>query len=506
MHRPHLWRIPPTARRITRAPRPDEIFPRAAKGRFSTTTNPVVLASEHQEIALRQGLLITSSSSPGSPLLLPHGAHIFNILVSFLRAHHRRYGFQEVITPTIYKKSLWMQSGHWDKFQDDMFEVKGRRGSIPEDPEVIEDKDETYGLKPMNCPGHCLLFASSRRSYRDLPIRYAEYGPLHRNELSGTLNGLTRVRRFHQDDGHIFCEPAQVAQEISSTLELIAAVYRTFQLPAPKFVLSTRPDKRFIGTIEEWDQAEEALKDALRQSRQEWSMNAGDGAFYGPKIDVILLDSSGKEHQTATVQLDFQLPRRFGLEYDDRNGPATPVIIHRAVYGSLERFMALLIEHYQGRWPFWLSPRQAIVLTLNSTETVVRYAKHVSATISGQSLSRSGSDGLPLPPSLDQPGFTVDLDHSSRTLSKKIVEAKRKNYNMLVVVGPRDLEAGTLQLDITGHPNWEISTGILADIMSNHADSGPAAAAASALGNGRSITLQPELVYRFFSQLSHAYV
>ena len=447
---------------------------------------------------------MTSSSSPGSPFLLPHGAHIFNILVSFLRAHHRRYGFQEVITPTVYKKSLWMQSGHWDKFEDDMFEVKGRRRWIP------EDEEDTYGLKPMNCPGHCLLFASSRRSYRDLPIRYADYGPLHRNERSGTLNGLTRVRRFHQDDGHIFCEPAQVSQEISSTLELIAAVYRTFQLPGPKLVLSTRPDTRFIGTVEEWDQAEEALKDALRRSRQEWSIHAGDGAFYGPKIDVILRDASGKEHQTATVQLDFQLPQRFGLEYDDRNGSATPVIIHRAVYGSLERFMALLIDHYQGRWPFWLSPRQAIVLTLNSTETVIRYAKDVSARISGQSLSRSGPDGLPLPPSLDQLGFTVDLDHSSRTLSKKIVEAKRKGYNMLVVVGPRDVDAGTLGLDITGHPDQQVSIRILTDIiMSHHADSDTAAAAAAAastLGDGRSITLRPELVHQYFGQLSHAYV
>ena len=361
-----------------------------------------------------------------------------------------------MISPIIYKQSLWERSGHWENYKDDMFQVTGR-GAAGSDTSQQAGEDEMYGLKPMNCPGHCLLYASQRRSYRDLPIRYADFSPLHRNEVSGALSGLTRVRRFHQDDGHIFCMPHQIGEEIQRTLKFIGLVYKTFDLGPYKLVLSTRPEQSYIGTTEEWDHAESHLREALDQSGRDWEVNQGDGAFYGPKIDIILKDKSGKEHQTATIQLDFQLPQRFGLTYhhhpkpdsasiDHTSSPSTtnrsPVLIHRAILGSLERFMALLIEHYNGHWPFWLSPRQAIILTINDDPSVLAHARAAAAQFSGYK-----SDPGTEPSRLSRRFYKADLDTRAEPLGVKIKEAKLKRYNFICTVGGKEASERTVSVD-----------------------------------------------------------
>jgi threonyl-tRNA synthetase len=439
-----------------------------------TTADPLKPPADHRELGIAQGLFTTSPYSPGSPLLLPNGSDMFTKLATCLRTLYPEFGFREVITPTIYKKSLWEKSGHWENYADDMFEVKGRGASGQKaDAEIGED--ESFGLKPMNCPGHCLLFASEKRSYRDLPIRFADFSALHRNEISGALSGLTRVRRFHQDDGHIFCRPSQIEDEIKKTMDFIQLVYGTiFNLGPYRLVLSTRPQDNYMGTQEEWDSAEGQLKAALDHSGREWSINEGDGAFYGPKIDIILKDSDGKEHQTATIQLDFQLPQRFGLEYIapapelerkgavtadtdpellKHSGPVTPVIVHRAILGSLERFMALLIEHYNGCYPFWISPRPVTILTISQNKEVLDYADQVVKTLRRPMwVSKDGGPywatrhGLPVARS--QTPIRADVDSSARPLGKKLKEAKQKGYNFIVVVGPKDVENKTVSLEL----------------------------------------------------------
>ncbi|KAK7713354.1 threonyl-tRNA synthetase [Diaporthe eres] len=438
--------------------------------------------ADHRDLAVQQELFTTSVYSPGSPIFLPAGARIFNRLVEFLRRKYVKYGFQEVITPTIYKKALWAKSGHLENYADDMFTVTSTspsRREPPSDPALedgaaAEEEDE-YGLKPMNCPGHCLIFAARRHSYRDLPLRYADFSPLHRNEVSGALSGLTRVRRFHQDDGHIFCRPSQIEDEIRRTLDFVRETYETFKLGPYRLVLSTRPQEHYIGTLEEWDQAEGALKSALDHAGQAWTLNEGDGAFYGPKIDIILKDSDGKEHQTATVQLDFQLPKRFELEYEapapelEQRGltssdPAQqavvgrvrPVMIHRAVLGSVERLMALLIEHYNGKWPFWLNPRQVAIITVNDTEPVVAMARDTMDVLLGTKNSRSepSEDGKAAPASVSHPSqLAVDLDDSPRSVGLKVREAKAKGYGAIVVIGPKNVESGSVSANVSGIPS-----------------------------------------------------
>jgi threonyl-tRNA synthetase len=409
-------------------------------------------------------------------------------LTTFLRDQYAHFGFQEVITPTIYKKSLWEKSGHWENYAEDMFSVTGRGASGENEGRQIGE-DEEYGLKPMNCPGHCLIFASKQRSYRDLPIRYADFSPLHRNETSGALSGLTRVRRFHQDDGHIFCRPSQIREEISQTLDFVRLAYEVFQLGPYRLALSTRPKGNFIGTVEEWDSAELALRESLDASGQEWTVNEEDGAFYGPKIDIILKDSDSIEHQTATIQLDFQLPKRFELEYKApapeleqkgltttdpellrKEGSVTPVLIHRAILGSVERFMALLIEHYNGRWPFWLSPRPAIILTVNDEESVVKYARGAQEKLQRNGLPSylrapasdpefspihpiEAPNGLPWARAPHHMNLVVDLDDSARSVKKKISEAKRKRYSLIIVVGNKNVEGQYLNVDFSGVPD-----------------------------------------------------
>jgi threonyl-tRNA synthetase len=415
---------------------------------------------------------------------------MFIKLQNLLRGLYPQFGFREVITPTIYKKSLWEKSGHWENYAADMFEVKGR-GLSGQSAEKQIGEDEEFGLKPMNCPGHCLLFASEKRSYRDLPVRFADFSALHRNEISGALSGLTRVRRFHQDDAHIFCRPSQIEEEIKKTMEFIELIYsKIFDFGPYRLVLSTRPQDSYIGSLEEWDRAEAQLKAALDHSGREWSLNEGDGAFYGPKIDIILKDSDGKEHQTATIQLDFQLPQRFELEYDapdmatelrgedaheasmtgtSKPGPVTPIIIHRAILGSLERFMALLIEHYDGTYPFWISPRPATIITASSDSNVLAYAKAFQSDISnlGDDILVPGTlaikdveaIGLEKAKETIIPHF--DIDSSERSVSKKIWAAKTEGYNFLVVVGEKEVNKDTVTVQLWNQRRPEVFLKIL---------------------------------------------
>lgn len=445
---------------------------RCAFRQCSSTTGPLPKPpADHRDLGVKQELFTTSVYSPGSPIFLPNGARIFNRLVEFLRKQYVHYGFQEVITPTIYKKSLWAKSGHLENYAEDMFTVTSLSPSRSEGTENAEEDE--YGLKPMNCPGHCLIFGSQRHSYRDLPIRYADFSPLHRNEISGALSGLTRVRRFHQDDGHIFCRPSQIEEEIRRTLDFVKRTYEVFRLGPYRLVLSTRPLEHYIGSLDEWEQAENALKRALDHGGQTWTLNEGDGAFYGPKIDIILKDSDGREHQTATIQLDFQLPKRFELEYEapapelEVKGQTTtnpelladygrvrPVLIHRAVLGSVERLMALLIEHYDGKWPFWLNPRQVIILTVNDSEPVLNMAHQTRNTLLGTSpMTEPSAEAFVAPGDISHPSqLAVDVDDSARSVSLKVREAKSKGYGVVVVVGPKNVTTGTVTVDTNGIP------------------------------------------------------
>ncbi|KAI9932216.1 hypothetical protein ASPWEDRAFT_51081 [Aspergillus wentii DTO 134E9] len=437
-------------------PRPDQVrTAETSSSPQSSTPN-----ADYRALGTFQDLFTSSTYSPGSPLFLPNGTHVVNKLISFLRTQYLQYGFREVLTPSIYKRSLWEVSGHWQNYKDDMYEVRGRGATGDTEGEAGED--ESYGLKPMNCPGHCLLFKSQNHSYRELPIRYADFSPLHRNEVSGSLSGLTRVRRFHQDDGHIFCRPQQIKKEIASALGFVDMVMTTFGLGPYRLVLSTRPEQDYIGSLDLWNSAEAQLREALDNSGREWAMNEGDGAFYGPKIDIQLQDQAGKYHQLSTIQLDMNLPQRFELEYqvaegeEDYNpatpGKATPVLVHRAIFGSLERFLALIIEQNGGRWPFWLSPRQGIILTVNQDEAVLQQAQEAAAKISGfRALIPEQNGGkTPKPLSSVDSTFLIDVDNSSQTLGKKIQRAKQMKYNLIFILGSKDLADGSITVDVTG--------------------------------------------------------
>jgi threonyl-tRNA synthetase len=365
---------------------------------------------DHRNIGKAQDLFFVHPYSPGSSFFLPHGTKVYNKLVQFLRGEYRKRGFSEVITPNMFNSELWQASGHWAKYKDNMFNLK------------VDDQD--FALKPMNCPGHCLMFDHTSRSYRDLPIRFADFGVLHRNEAHGALTGLTRVRRFQQDDAHIFCTQDQISQEIQAALEFMSSVYGIFGFEFT-LELSTRPEN-FLGELAVWDKAEASLKEALDKFGKGWKLNPGDGAFYGPKIDIHVTDALKREHQCATIQLDFNLPVRFGLNYrKNDDSMERPVIIHRAILGSVERFMAILIEHCAGKWPFWVSPRQAIVV--NVSEKSSDYAAQLHSKLWSE-------------------GFEVEIDISDKTLQKKIREAQLAQFNFILVVGEEEAKNGTVNV------------------------------------------------------------
>ncbi|NXL80542.1 SYTM protein, partial [Leptocoma aspasia] len=365
---------------------------------------------DHRRIGKDQELFFFHKFSPGSCFFLPRGAHVYNTLVEFIRSEYQARGFSEVVTPNLFSPRLWELSGHWQHYSPHIF-------SVPATP-------ETLSLKPMNCPAHCLMFAHRPRSWRELPLRLADFGVLHRNEPPGTLTGLTRVRRFQQDDAHIFCTLEQLESEIDSSLDFIRTVYAVLGFSF-RLALATRPDG-FLGDPETWDRAEQVggcplygvpsalcppdppnpplqqLERSLQNFGQPWELSPGDGAFYGPKIDIRIQDALGRHHQCGTIQLDFQMPERFELEYASPSGsPARPVLIHRAVLGSVERMVAVLAESCGGRWPLWLSPLQAMVIP--QTPEVEDYAREVRWWVllraGGACAGRGGSRGprVPLP-------------------------------------------------------------------------------------------------------------
>ena len=321
----------------------------------------------------------TSSSStrsrPGSPFFLPKGAIVYNLAQGLMRDMYQRYGYQEVITPQIFSVDLWKRSGHYDNYKDGMY--------------FIHEEDQELGVKPMNCPGHCVMYAAQVHSYRELPLRYADFGRLHRFERSGTLHGLTRVRSFAQDDAHIYCMMEQIGGEIASLIDMMREAYAAFELGEPRFTLSLRPEKR-IGNDEVWDQAEGALRDALQASGVMFTEVEGEGAFYGPKIDLFMDDVLGREWQISTFQLDFNLPERFDLHYAAEDGSLQrPVMIHRAILGSIERFMGILIEQHAGAFPVWLSPVQATLIPI--ADRHVDYCRGVAdAAARGRPARRGG--------------------------------------------------------------------------------------------------------------------
>ncbi|TDH73530.1 hypothetical protein CCR75_007654 [Bremia lactucae] len=368
---------------------------------------------DHRRLGVSEELFFFHQLSPGSGFWLPHGSVIYFKLLKFIREQYRNRGYTEIITPNIFNMELWNISGHAQHYKENMF--------------VFDVEGQEYALKPMNCPAASLMFDFRQRSYRELPIRLADCGVLHRNELSGSLTGLTRVRRFQQDDAHIFCRDDQIKKEVLDFLTFMKYVYDVFGIKF-NLELSTRPEKA-MGELEQWERAEKQLAEALNEfvGAGKWVTNPGDGAFYGPKIDIMITDALKRQHQCATVQLDFQLPIRFNLKYrtDDADNFKRPVIIHRAIYGSLERFVAVLVEHYAGKFPFWLSPRQMLVVTVGAA--FIEY-------------------GYEVKDALFRAGFDVEIDDSGKTLNKKIREGQMAHYNFILVVGAHEKETRSVNI------------------------------------------------------------
>jgi len=394
---------------------------------------------DHRNVGKQQELFMFHPIySPGSCFWFPAGVRLNNKLTEVMRNEYRLRGFTEVITPNMYNAALFKISGHYQNYAEDMY--------------ALNIEKEEWFLKPMNCPGHFVMFDARVRSYKELPIRYADFGVLHRNEASGALTGLTRVRRFQQDDGHIICRPDQIKAEVLAALDFLKYIYSIFGFQAT-YALSTRP-KKALGTKEIWDHAEAQLRDALNESGLKWSLNPGDGAFYGPKIDIRLTDAMKRKFQCGTIQLDFNNPIRFNLQYrkegaDDvadeasaefvgkvekdakgniiwregklKNGFERPVVIHRAVLGSVERFTAIITEHYAGKWPFWLNPRQVLVVPING-EKFGEYAKYVARQLMLY-------------------GFYAETDLSGKTLPKKVREGQLAQWSYIAVVGEKDQNA-----------------------------------------------------------------
>jgi threonyl-tRNA synthetase len=361
---------------------------------------------DHRKLGKELGLFMFSDVSPGAAFWLPGGTAMWNELVAVSREMGRERGYTEVKTPLIYDAELWKTSGHWGKYKESMFTVQ------------VEERE--MGVKPMNCPGHAHLYAGQRHSYRELPVRYSEPGLLHRNEPSGVLHGLLRVRHFAQDDAHIFCTEEQVQAEVAGCLEMAFATYALFDFEM-RLELSTRPERR-IGTDEMWDRAEGALKSALDARGLEYEHNPGDGAFYGPKVDMHMTDSLGRSWQLGTVQLDYSMPERFELTYTGAdNKEHRPVMIHRALFGSYERFIGIMIEHYGGEFPLWLAPVQAIVLPIS--DPFNEYGAGVRDTLA-------------------KTGLRVELDDRSESIGKKIREAELRKIPRMLIVGEREMQAG----------------------------------------------------------------
>ncbi|MBT6042759.1 MAG: threonine--tRNA ligase [Gammaproteobacteria bacterium] len=372
---------------------------------------------DHRKLGKRLELFHFQEEAPGMVFWHPKGWEIYQIIRDYMQDIWKNNGYQEINTPQLVDYSLWEKSGHADKFADEMFSV--------------ESDNRMYAIKPMNCPCHIQIFNQGLKSYRDLPLRLAEFGACHRYEPSGAMHGLMRVRSFTQDDAHIFCAEEDIQSEVSEFIRLVNQVYNDFGFEEVLLKLSTRPEKR-VGSDESWDEAEKALEIALNETGKPWDLQPGEGAFYGPKIEFTLKDCMGRQMQCGTIQVDFSMPGRLGAEYvTENNSKATPVMLHRAIFGSFERFIGILIEHYEGAFPSWLSPQQAVVL--NITDKQADYCEKVVK-------------------SLQNKGFRLNADLRNEKIGFKIREHTLQKIPYLLVVGDKEVEAGTLAVrDRTGN-------------------------------------------------------
>jgi threonyl-tRNA synthetase len=368
-------------------------------------------ARDHRKLGKELGLYSFHPEAPASPFFHPKGTQVYNELVTYMRELYFKYGYSEVITPQVLDVALWKTSGHYENYAENMY--------------FTTAEEREYALKPMNCPGHCIMFGSQKHSYRDLPIRYADFGRLHRYERSGVTHGLTRVRTFCQDDAHIYCTPDQIKAEMADFLALLKEVYDTFGFDGMRVALSTRPEKR-LGSEEIWDTAENALSEALNEAGMPFTLNPGEGAFYGPKIEFQILDALKRPWQLGTLQVDYMLPERFDLNYTRPDGgEGRPIMLHRAILGSLERFMGILVEHTAGAFPAWLAPVQVAILPI--TDRANAFATEIAARV--KSL-----------------GLRAELDARNESLKAKIREAQLAKVPYMLVIGDREAEAGTVSV------------------------------------------------------------
>lgn len=371
---------------------------------------------DHRKLGKELELFLFDSIAPGSPFFMPKGAIVYNELVSFMRRIYQKYDYTEVITPMMLDTDLWKTSGHYAHYKDDMY--------------MLHVDNREFAMKPMNCPCHMLMYSHFKYSYRDLPMRFADFGRLHRFELAGSLAGLTRVRSFCQDDAHIFISLDGIQEEIKKLLEMFFVCYDHFGFTDVKVGLSTRPESK-LGSDETWDIAESALKVALDSSGHEYHINAGDGAFYGPKIDIQISDSIGRKWQLGTIQLDFQLPERFDLKYNAQDGTEQrPVVIHRALLGSLERFIGVYLEHVAGAFPFWLAPEQAVIVPI-STDKHLEFANSVCAQ-------------------MKKLGFRVRVDDRNETMGYKTRQIQTAKIPFMLAIGDREMESNSLSVRAHG--------------------------------------------------------
>jgi threonyl-tRNA synthetase len=369
---------------------------------------------DHRRLGRELELFHLDPTAPGMPYWLPRGLKVLNLLLEFWREEHERRGYQEISGPLVNDRSLWLTSGHWEHYKDNMF-------IIPIDEHTV------YGLKPMNCPNAMVVYNLKLRSYRELPLRLSDCDTLHRKERSGTLHGLLRVQRFQQDDAHIFLKPEQIKDEYNRILDICDRFYGIFGLTY-KLRLGTRPKQGYIGDIDEWDQAEQALKSILdeRVGPGKYWIEEGDGAFYGPKIDIVMYDALGRSWQMGTIQLDFQLPKRFGCAYMDSDGlRRTPVVVHRVIYGSLERFMGILIEHTAGAFPVWIAPTQVCIIPVRSEH--FDYAEEIAATLRGD-------------------GYRVEVNQEDAPLAAKVRTAQTAKIPVMLILGKRELADKTVSV------------------------------------------------------------
>ena len=369
------------------------------------------IESDHRKLGTSLDLFFLDPISPANPFFLPNGAFIYNKLIEFVRNLYDKYGYQEVITPQLFSTDLWKTSGHYDFYLDNMY--------------MMEIDENEVGVKPMNCPAHAVIYKSTLRSYRDLPLRLADFGRLHRYERSGVTHGLTRVRSFSQDDAHIFCSTKDAGIEIKSFLEMLRESYSAFGFDKPRMTLSLRPEKR-AGSDEMWDIAEEQLRTVIREFDSNFEEVEGEGAFYGPKIDIFIPDVMGREWQLGTAQMDFSLPERFNLDFINSDGEKErPVVIHRAMLGSIERFIGILLEHTGGDLPFWLAPKQVNIIPISDKHQ--NYSEDLLNDLTGH-------------------GYRAHLDNTNERLGQKIRNSEMKKIPVMIIVGDKEIESNTVSV------------------------------------------------------------